>query len=304
MNTNELENVPIPKFNFDKRQSLTPRNLGEAMELAKVMANSDIVPNEFRKKPENILIAIQLGAEVGLAPMQALQNIYVVNGKPSMWGDAVLGLIKGSGLLEDFEETFDEKAQRATCRSRRKDNKTDVIRTFSMEDAKKSGLWGKQGPWTNYPNRMLQMRARSWNLRDNFPDVLKGLNVREEVQDYETIQEADVIPMPQRKKAVQPIVETAPNNKVEEIKEPIIETPTISETQPESTPVAEPSPEPIAEPQPTKKGVDRTRMKPMVGKFKSKCNECGATIEAGDMIFYDGNIKKAYCHPACEYVPE
>ncbi len=296
MTTNGLESIPVPKFNYDKRNSLIPRNLGEAMELAKVMANSDIVPNEFRKKPENILIAIQLGAEVGLAPMQALQNIYVVNGKPAMWGDAVLGLIKGSGLLEDFEETFDEKAQKATCRSRRKDNKSDVIRIFGLEDAKKAGLWGKQGPWTNYPNRMLQMRARSWNLRDNFPDVLKGLNVREEVQDFDQIKEADVIQMPQRKSAPMQTQPAEPEAPISEKIETAVEMPT--ETIP--APVAD-KPDETSIP---KNRVSRTPMKPMVSQFAGKCHECGEAISKGEMIFYDASIKKAFCHPACEYLPE
>jgi len=54
-----------------------------------------------------------------------------------------------------------------------------------VEDAKRAGLWAKQGPWTAYPKRMMQMRARGFALRDAFPDVLKGMITAEEAQDYQ-----------------------------------------------------------------------------------------------------------------------
>jgi hypothetical protein len=71
----------------------------------------------------------------------------------------------------------------AVCVAKRK-NRTEVISKYSVEDAKRAGLWNKQGPWTQYPKRMLQMRARGFALRDAFPDVLKGLITVEEAQDY------------------------------------------------------------------------------------------------------------------------
>jgi hypothetical protein len=63
-------------------------------------------------------------------------------------------------------------------------NRKPVVAKFSVEDAKRAGLWGKQGPWSAYPKRMMQMRARGFALRDAFPDVLKGLISAEEAQDY------------------------------------------------------------------------------------------------------------------------
>ena len=65
--------------------------------------------------------------------------------------------------------------------------------TFTVGDAIRAGLWKKAGPWTMYPKRMLQMRARSFALRDAFPDVLRGLVATEEVEDYqEVVQEKTV----------------------------------------------------------------------------------------------------------------
>ena len=159
---------------------LVPRDMGEAMQLADMLASSDLVPRDYQRKPGNILVAVQWGAEVGLKPLQALQNIAVINGRPALWGDAVVALVRGSGLLEYMQETTE--GDTAVCRIKRK-GQPEEVRTFSQADAKAAGLAGKSGPWTQYPARMRQMRARAFALRDVFADVLKGLAVAEEVQD-------------------------------------------------------------------------------------------------------------------------
>ncbi|TCB51003.1 transcriptional regulator [Acinetobacter sp. ANC 4779] len=163
---------------------LTPTSLQEAMQIADLLAGSDIVPKDYQRKPGNILVAMQWGAEIGLQPLQALQNIAVINGRPSVWGDAMLALVRSSGLLEFIREELSDNGQEATCTVKRK-GQEPVVSKFSMEDAKKAGLSGKQGPWTQYPKRMLKLRARSYALRDEFTDVLKGMAIAEEEQDKE-----------------------------------------------------------------------------------------------------------------------
>lgn len=160
--------------------SLTPQSLDEAMRFADILAKSSIVPKDFNGNPGNILVAIQWGLELGLQPMQAMQNIAVINGRPALWGDAVIALVRGSPLCEFIYETDDGTT--ATCRVKRR-GEDEQVRTFSMEDAKTAGLMGKSGPWTQHPKRMRQMRARAFALRDVFPDVLRGMPVAEEVQD-------------------------------------------------------------------------------------------------------------------------
>src|ERR1035438_4072987 len=73
--------------------AFTPANLTEAIALAKMMAQSEIVPRDYQKKPANIIVAIQFGAEIGLPPMQALQSVSVINGRPALWGDRALALV-------------------------------------------------------------------------------------------------------------------------------------------------------------------------------------------------------------------
>ncbi|EPM0510245.1 TPA: hypothetical protein QDZ12_004217 [Pseudomonas putida] len=166
--------------------SLAPQNLDEALKFADYLANSDIVPKDFQRKPANILVAVQWGMELGLQPMQAMQSIAVINGRPSLWGDAVIALARSSPMCEYITETDD--GETATCRVKRR-GEEEQVRTFSMTDAKLAGLAGKSGPWTQYPKRMRQMRARAFALRDVFPDVLRGMPVAEEVQDIPTERE-------------------------------------------------------------------------------------------------------------------
>lgn len=165
-----------PRQQFD----LSPQTFEQALTFSNYLADSDMVPKDFKGKPGNCLIAMQWGAELGLKPLQAMQNLAIINGRPSLWGDAVIALVRGSPLCEFVIETDDGNT--ATCRVKRR-GEPEQVRTFSMEDAKKAGLAGKQGPWSQYPQRMRQMRARAFALRDVFPDVLRGMPVAEEIMD-------------------------------------------------------------------------------------------------------------------------
>lgn len=169
--------------NLTVRQSFAPTTLSEAMQFSEMLSRSTMVPKQYQGKPDDIMVAVQWGAEIGLAPLQALQNLAVINGKPSVYGDAAMALVQNSPVCEDIEEYLD--GETAVCVARRTGRKP-VTAKFSVDDAKRAGLWGKQGPWTQYPKRMLQMRARGFALRDAFPDVLKGLITIEEAQDYPT----------------------------------------------------------------------------------------------------------------------
>lgn len=159
---------------------LSPQTFEQAVKFSQMLADSDLVPKDFKGKPGNCLIAMQWGSELGLKPLQALSNIAVVNGRAALWGDAVIALVRSSPLCEYVQESDD--GHTATCRAKRRGEPEQVV-TFSMEDARQAGLAGKQGPWTQYPKRMRQMRARAFALRDVFADVLRGMPVAEEVQD-------------------------------------------------------------------------------------------------------------------------
>lgn len=167
-----------PASTFD----LSPRNLDEAMRACDLLSKSVMIPKDYQGNPGNILVAIQWGAEIGLKPLQAMQNIAVINGRPSLWGDAQLALVRNSPHCEYVLEEMDDQGT-AICRAKRR-GEPEQVRTFSIEDAKVAGLAGKAGPHTQYPKRMRQLRARAFALRDVFTDVLKGIPQAEEVMDY------------------------------------------------------------------------------------------------------------------------
>lgn len=147
-------------------------------------ARSGMVPKDYIGKPDAICIAIQMGSELGLAPMQALQNIAVINGRPSIWGDAIPALIRASGKCEYHKEWTAGEGDTLVwhVEFKRKDDPNPIRRSFGVADAKKAGLWGKD-LYQKYPSRMIQMRARGFAARDAFADALKGLITAEEVQD-------------------------------------------------------------------------------------------------------------------------
>lgn len=169
----------IKSARMTRLAAFTPSNLTEAIALAKMMAASGMVPTNYQKKPADILVAIQFGSEIGLAPMQSLQSITVINGRPSLWGDGALALVQGHPDFEDIIETTEGTT--AVCVVKRK-GRTPCRRTFSDEDAAKAGLLSK-GPWTQYRARMRQMRSRGFALRDSFADVLRGISIAEEAMD-------------------------------------------------------------------------------------------------------------------------
>jgi hypothetical protein len=158
-------------------------NFNELVQFAQMAAKSGLVPVEYRGKPESIMLAVQLGSELGLAPMQSIQNIAVIGSRPAVFGDAMLALVQAHPDCMDVIES--EEDGTAVCTVKRR-GRTPVVRRFSVEDAKLAKLWGKPGPWQQYPARMCQMRARGFALRDSFPDVLKGLITAEEARDIPT----------------------------------------------------------------------------------------------------------------------
>jgi hypothetical protein len=163
--------------------AVAPKSFEDLHKFAVMVSKTKMVPVGYQGKPDEIFVGIQWGLELGLKPLQALQNIAVINGKPSIYGDAMLALVRNSDHCEYVVEEFDKANMTAVCKTKRK-GQPEQVTTFSVDQAKVAKLWGKQGPWSQYPERMLQFRARGFALRDMFPDVLQGLISREEAMDY------------------------------------------------------------------------------------------------------------------------
>jgi hypothetical protein len=187
--------LPIKSEQANKLTRLavfTPTNITEAMGLAKLLASSDFVPKDFKGKPGNCFLAMQMGAELGVPPLQALQNIAIINGRPSIWGDLALAVVQANPDYEDHREFFTgtpfDDNYTAVFQIKRKGQAWHETK-FSVTDAKTAKLWQKRGyngqdtPWITNPKRMLQMRSRGFGLRDKFADALKGMKLAEEIMD-------------------------------------------------------------------------------------------------------------------------
>lgn len=193
-----------------------PRTEAEAYAFCRRVATSMFCPKAF--KPENFLKKVQVyekdeakaralaleesignifvcfmyGCSLELQPLQALQGIAVVNGIPSLYGDLLYAICKSRAKVQ-VTENWDDNNKVAYCRVERPGYQP-VEQSFGFNDAIFAGLMvqdpktgylrgNKEGPWSAYPKRMCQMRARSLALRDQCPDLLRGLAIYEEAAD-------------------------------------------------------------------------------------------------------------------------
>lgn len=175
--------------------ALTPATTEDAWKVAQSLAKSQFVPKGFQGQPAEILIAASIGARLELYVFSSLQSLAVVNGRPTLYGDAMLGICQQRPDWRGMSVAWSGQgdAECCTVTIKRADPSGSVNATegrFGVTDAKKAGLWTKQGPWSQYPRRMMEMRARAYALRGAFADALMGFHAREEMED---VQEADVV---------------------------------------------------------------------------------------------------------------
>ena len=177
----------------------------ELVPLADRFSKSSLVPAGF-KKPEDALYAIALGHELGLSPIYSLNNIAVINGKPSLSADCKLAICKSSPEFAGVEISDSSTSCTVTLK-RKYANGTQESRTvkFTIDDAKKAGLM-RNPVWEKYPARMLRARALGYACTDVFGDLLAGIYTPEEVEEFTSKPE-------QRTKPVTPeyeVVDTKP----------------------------------------------------------------------------------------------
>jgi len=196
-----------PNMKISDNKGLILSNFDEMMRYTKVVTNSGLCPRGLKGKTENettanVFVALQWGFELGMTPMASIQNIAVVNGNPTIWGDMQLALVRKSGQLEKFHESYEGTEEAgdlvAICTIKRYGFE-EVTERFSIGDAKRAMLWGKTGTWKTHPKRMLRYKARAFALRDNFADILKGLKSKDELEG-EIIEAEVVAPKDDKKK--------------------------------------------------------------------------------------------------------
>jgi hypothetical protein len=180
---------------------IIPDSAEGVFRLAEAVVQGGMAPKGM-DTPSAVAVAMLHGLEIGLPPMTAIQRIAIVGNRPTLWGDGALGLVQSSTLMEWIKETISGvgDARAAKCEAKRANDPEVKVNTFSVADAKRAGLWGKSGPWTQHPDRMLKMRARAFTLRDGFADVLGGMYLREEIEEGPArIEPPEPQPMPEAK---------------------------------------------------------------------------------------------------------
>lgn len=189
-----LLDKPLAPIKFSEG-AYAVEDMSHCYRLAKHYISAGMVPRglEGRTPKETegrVAIAIEFGQQFGWSPIQSLQAVLVVNGRPCLWGDGPLALVLRSGNMLDYTATIEGNGDErvAVFKAVRKvAGSAGAIHRevrFGVADAKRAGLWGKSGPWSNYPERMMLYRARAFCLRDLFADVLAGIGIAEEHDEY------------------------------------------------------------------------------------------------------------------------
>jgi hypothetical protein len=166
--------------------------LDDCQRLAKVYLAGGAVPKntltgcvDKTEQLARVVCIIEAGKNVGLGARESLTGIAYIQGRLCLWGDATIAIVQARRDCLGIETSWHGEGDSRVCKViARRANRPDVTYTFGVTDSRKAGLWGKAGPWSQYPDRMLQQRARAFALRDQFADALMGFAVAEEVNDY------------------------------------------------------------------------------------------------------------------------
>ena len=164
-----------------------PGNMDEAWRTAEYLSKSGILPDALRGKPYDILVTIMTGTELGLSPMAAIRDIYVVKGRGYMSALLKIALVKQSPECEYFRlvESTDKKAVFETKRVGEGVTRLE----YTIEEAKQADLVdrpkgdGKSGKdnWEKTPKLMLRRRCGSQLADEVYSDVVRGIHDREDL---------------------------------------------------------------------------------------------------------------------------
>ena len=150
--------------------------LDDVARLAKIAADSGLARV---RTPAECAVILMTGAELGLSPMQSLRGIYVVEGRPTLAADTMVAVIRRSGVCALWR-TVESTAERCTIEAKRTDDDRAQSKTWTIADATRAGLAGKN-IWKQYPAQMLRHRCAADLARELFSDVVLGLYDPEEI---------------------------------------------------------------------------------------------------------------------------
>lgn len=169
--TNIAVVTSVPTKEADK--AYEPTSIGEAMRLAGLLVASRLIPKSITT-PEAAFVVMATGRELGLTTMQSFRTIHVIDGKPSLSADLILGLVKTSTNVCSYFVLVESTDQIAKYKTQRIGEPSPTEMAFSIADAKKAGIADKDN-WRKYPAAMLRARAITQLARAVYPDIVMGL---------------------------------------------------------------------------------------------------------------------------------
>lgn len=199
---NEVQTAEKQHVNLQTDFSLgifgTSDNFKMAWQMAQALSQSTVVPQTFQGNPANCLIAIEQSNRLHMSPFMVMQNLYVIQGRPSWSSKFLIGMINGSGKFDhelQFEEVRDKDGKPYSCTAwTTKDGRRIDGMTVDMQMAKDEGWLGKNGSkWKTMPQLMLRYRAASFFASLNCPELTLGIYTQEEVEDNDfTVYQGDI----------------------------------------------------------------------------------------------------------------
>ena len=166
----------------------TSDNFIMAMQMAKALSESTIVPQTYQKNPSNCLIAIEQAQRMNISPLMVMQNLYPIQGKPSWSSKFLIASINASRKFDmelQYDETKDKDGKPYSCVAwTMKNGRRIEGMEVNMQMAKDEGWLGKNGSkWKTMPQLMLRYRAASFFSSLNCPELTMGIYTKEEIED-------------------------------------------------------------------------------------------------------------------------
>lgn len=152
-------------------------SLPERIQYSQALAVSNLLPTQYRGKPENVLYAIEFGRSLGIEPIAAITGVHIIEGKPSASSGLISALVRRAGHRLRVWVERDEQGRplAAVATILRKDDADFEFRsTWTLARAQAAGLTGKN-VWKNYPEAMLKARAISEVAREACEEELSGV---------------------------------------------------------------------------------------------------------------------------------
>lgn len=140
---------------------------------AKALAASSLLPDNFRDKPANVLLVLELGRSLGIEPITALSSISVVKGRPTMSAELMRALIARAG--HHFRILVSSPTVCTIAAARREHPDEPSTFDYTLEDAQLAGLAGSEN-YRKHPKAMLLARCTTMTARAVFADVIAGIS--------------------------------------------------------------------------------------------------------------------------------